>query len=202
LEARTHVDNINDIVHGRPAPIAVQRYAAMSTLGFDDKDGLMQKGSSKTNATASSSRMEEKIARVKEVVRPADLQSVTLHEPEPVDVTSANVSSPARRHRRTELEVMDQPDWNTKDRGSREGFCSACIQDLCQAGADGPRSRRRNYTREGIEIKAVKPMHKVPTQMVTDMLTKMKVSRLLRMDMLAAGMIEPPKIKDLSKSKT
>ena len=202
MKVRTHVDDINDIVHGGPAPIAVQRYAAMSTLGFNDEDGLMQKGSSKTNATASPSRVEENIARVEEVVRPADLQPVTLHEPEPVDVTSANVSSPARGHGRTELEVMDQPDWNTKDRGSREGFCSACIQDLCQAGAGGSRSRRRNYTREGIEIKAVKPMHKVTTQMPADILTKIKVSRDLKVDMLAAGMIEPPKIKDLSKSKT
>ena len=61
---------------------------------------------------------------------------------------------------------------------------------------------RRNYTREGIEMKVVKPMHKVTTQMPADMLTKMKVSRLLKVDMLAAGMIELPKIKDLSKSKT
>ena len=38
--------------------------------------------------------------------------------------------------------------------------------------------------------------------MPADMLTKMKVSRLLKVDMLAAGMIELPKIKDLSKSKT
>ena len=34
-------------------------------------------------------------------------------------------------------------------------------------------------------------MHKVTTQMPADMLTKMKVSRLLKVDMLAAGMINP-----------
>ena len=92
------MDDFNDIVHGGPAQIAVQRYAAMSTLGFDDEDGLMQKGLSKTNATASPSRVEK-------VVRPADLQPVTLHEPEPVDVTSANVSSPAG--------VIDEQSWRS-----------------------------------------------------------------------------------------
>jgi hypothetical protein len=34
-------------------------------------------------------------------------------------------------------------------------------------------------------------MHKVTTQMPADMLTKMKMSRLLKVDMFAAGMITP-----------
>ena len=61
---------------------------------------------------------------------------------------------------------------------------------------------RRNYTRECIEMKVVKPMHKVTTQMPAYMLTKMKVSRLLKVDILVAEMIKYPKTKDLSESKT
>jgi hypothetical protein len=49
---------------------------------------------------------------------------------------------------------------------------------------------RRNYTREGIRDKIVVPAHKSTTKMPADMLTKAKVSRLLKVDMLAAGMTE------------
>ena len=107
------------MVQGGPTPVAMQRDSAISTVGFDDEDGLMQKASLKTNATARPHRVEEKIAKRDEFIRPANLQPVAQPEPEEAHVTSANVSSPARRHRRTELELMDQPDWNTDDRRSR-----------------------------------------------------------------------------------
>ena len=54
---------------------------------------------------------------------------------------------------------------------------------------------RTNYTGEGIEQGVVKPMHKSTTKMPADMLTKQKVTRLLKVDMLAAGMMEIPKPK-------
>jgi hypothetical protein len=49
---------------------------------------------------------------------------------------------------------------------------------------------RKNYTREGIRDKIVVPAHKDTTKKPADMLTKAKVSRLLKVDMLAAGMTE------------
>ena len=49
---------------------------------------------------------------------------------------------------------------------------------------------RRNYTREEIKDKIVIPAHKSTTKMPADMLTKAKVSRLIKVDMLAAGMLE------------
>ena len=49
---------------------------------------------------------------------------------------------------------------------------------------------RRNYTREGVKDKIVIPAHKSTTTMPADMLTKAKVSRLIKVDIMAAGMME------------
>ena len=49
---------------------------------------------------------------------------------------------------------------------------------------------RRNYTREAIQERIVKPVHKATGKMVADMCTKIKTSRLLLVDMTASGMVE------------
>jgi hypothetical protein len=72
LEARNHVSGINGMVQGGPTSSAVQRDSAVSTLGFDDEDGLTQKGPPKTSDAAHAPSVDEKIASMEQFLRPTE----------------------------------------------------------------------------------------------------------------------------------